>query len=201
MNALYPGRPYLTGTKEEGLIVRFRQYENEAGEPFHPLLISVVSEHPGLSLSSAFDGICISAGSTKEVEINWISPLIGKLGWCTWNAFYRSVSCEKVKNAFDIFYKTQIPIRFCILDDGWQRTLNGGGELFDWQTSLEANDSFPDGFRDLIQSGTDKGVEDVLSVAKLVSLLGGSYILNRSIPSLCRFSYPSPIRHGRECRG
>jgi raffinose synthase len=44
------------------------------------------------------------------------------LGWCTWDAFYREVSHERVKEGLEGFRRGGVSPRLVILDDGWQPT-------------------------------------------------------------------------------
>ncbi len=41
-------------------------------------------------------------------------------GWCTWDAFYREVSADKVRSGLESFVAGGVEPRFMILDDGWQ---------------------------------------------------------------------------------
>lgn len=41
-------------------------------------------------------------------------------GWCTWDAFYKEVSPEKVIAGLDAFARAGVSPRMLILDDGWQ---------------------------------------------------------------------------------
>ncbi|XP_040988012.1 probable galactinol--sucrose galactosyltransferase 1 [Juglans microcarpa x Juglans regia] len=45
--------------------------------------------------------------------LNWF-------GWCTWDAFYTDVTSEGVKQGLDSLEKGGIPLKFVIIDDGWQ---------------------------------------------------------------------------------
>jgi len=40
-------------------------------------------------------------------------------GFCTWDAFYRDLSSEKIYAKLDEFREKRIPVHFLILDDGW----------------------------------------------------------------------------------
>ena len=62
-------------------------------------------------------------------------------GWCTWDAFYREVTADKVRTGLASFAAGGIEPRFLILDDGWQSTkVESTGE--ERLTSLEANAQF-----------------------------------------------------------
>ncbi|MCX6896647.1 MAG: Sip1-related alpha-galactosidase [Verrucomicrobia bacterium] len=45
---------------------------------------------------------------------------VNDFGWCTWDAFYKKVSPEKIRAGLESFKAGQIEPRFLILDDGWQ---------------------------------------------------------------------------------
>lgn len=45
-------------------------------------------------------------------------------GWCTWDAFYKEVSAEKIYEKLTEFKEKGIPVKWVIIDDGWM-TVNG----------------------------------------------------------------------------
>jgi len=46
--------------------------------------------------------------------------LFNYIGWCSWNAYYRGVTQEKVFNSAESFNKNNFPVGYFIIDDGWQ---------------------------------------------------------------------------------
>lgn len=46
------------------------------------------------------------------------------LGWCTWNAFYTKYDGAAILSGVDELHSAKVPIRWMILDDGWQHTTN-----------------------------------------------------------------------------
>ncbi|OBZ82560.1 putative galactinol--sucrose galactosyltransferase 2 [Choanephora cucurbitarum] len=59
--------------------------------------------------------------SNKSVSQSYFkSVLLEKLGYCTWNAFGKEVSLEKIHTAVESLSKHDIPIGYLIIDDGWQ---------------------------------------------------------------------------------
>ncbi len=40
-------------------------------------------------------------------------------GWCTWDAFYRDVTADKVKDQLGHFNELGLPVGFLLIDDGW----------------------------------------------------------------------------------
>lgn len=48
-------------------------------------------------------------------------PEIGRyLGWCTWDAFYNSVSAQGIAAGLQSFRQAGVQPRWIIIDDGWQ---------------------------------------------------------------------------------
>jgi hypothetical protein len=75
------------------------------------------------------------------------SIILEKLGYCTWNAFGKSVDALKVYDALDSLKSNEIPIGYVILDDGWQKVSKGNQQLI----SMEACEvKFPSGLKKTI---------------------------------------------------
>lgn len=70
-----------------------------------------------------------------------VPEFVEAFGWCTWDAFYREVSAEKVSAGLTSFAAGGVEPRWMILDDGWQsvRTMPTGEERL---VSLAPNERF-----------------------------------------------------------
>jgi hypothetical protein len=87
---------------------------------------------------------------------------VDQFGWCTWDAFYRDVSHERVKEGLASFRAGGVSPRLVILDDGWQATSKRptGEERL---TALDANDKFPGGLAPTVRlAKEDFGVRTFL---------------------------------------
>jgi len=70
-----------------------------------------------------------------------LPDFVDSFGWCTWDAFYRDVSPDKVRLGLKSFADGRVEPRFLILDDGWQSTrVTATGE--ERLTSFEPNERF-----------------------------------------------------------
>ncbi len=59
-----------------------------------------------------------------------VPDFVDDFGWCTWDAFYKEVSAEKVRAGLTSFAQGGVEPRFMILDDGWQSVRDGSaGEV------------------------------------------------------------------------
>ncbi|KAK4489007.1 hypothetical protein RD792_004799, partial [Penstemon davidsonii] len=53
----------------------------------------------------------------KPTHLDWF-------GWCTWDAFYKDVNPQGIKEGLESFLEGGCPPKFLIIDDGWQDTIN-----------------------------------------------------------------------------
>ncbi len=81
----------------------------------------------------------VSGGRLREEKKE--PDFVDLFGWCTWDAFYREVSAEKVRAGLISFAAGGVPPRWMILDDGWQsvETAESGEERL---ASLAPNERF-----------------------------------------------------------
>jgi len=98
---------------------------------------------------------------------------IDLFGWCTWDAFYKEVSADKVIAGLEAFEGAGVMPRLLILDDGWQNWEKGpGGE--DRLISLAANDRFGGDLRALVQTAKSRfGIQRFLVWHALLGYWGG----------------------------
>jgi hypothetical protein len=58
--------------------------------------------------------------------VNGIQPdntyLLSHLGYCTWNAFYKDITKDKIINALQYLAKLELNVGYFLIDDGWQET-------------------------------------------------------------------------------
>ena len=68
------------------------------------------------------------------------------LGWCSWDAFYTDISEEKVREKAQELKEKNVPVRWMLLDDGWQSV--HGQLMYDLMPEKE---KFPEGFAKMIR--------------------------------------------------
>ncbi|MDX2077868.1 MAG: Sip1-related alpha-galactosidase [bacterium] len=93
-----------------------------------------------------------------------LPAFIDQFGWCTWDAFYREVSHEKVREGLQSFVDGGVTPKFLILDDGWQSVEENR------LTAFPANEKFPDGIGGTVQMA--KGEFGLSTVFVWHALLG-----------------------------
>jgi hypothetical protein len=93
------------------------------------------------------DGMEQVACKSGERHCNDRTPSF--LGWCTWNAFYTQVEGPKLVCAAQTLLR-QAPVRWIILDDGWQHTTNDHAQNGQqWKERLVSLQESPFKFEDL----------------------------------------------------
>ena len=93
-------------------------------------------------LTGAFMAISASTDPLAAVEMNYrgarklggirvplrserqLPEFFKGFGWCTWDAFYKEVTSEKIYEKLSEFRNKGIPVKWVIIDDGWM-TVNG----------------------------------------------------------------------------
>ena len=98
---------------------------------------------------------------------------IDQFGWCTWDAFYTSVSPELVRLGLESFASGEVQPKFLLLDDGWQsvRQMPAGEKRL---TSFEANEKFPGDLGVLVRMAKqDFGIATFLVWHAMVGYWGG----------------------------
>jgi len=71
-------------------------------------------------LAQAFRRVSAHLGTFALREDKPVPPSLDSFGWCTWDAFYHSVSSSGVSAGLSSLAKAGTPARFLIIDDGWQ---------------------------------------------------------------------------------
>ena len=81
------------------------------------------------------------------------------LGWCSWDAFYTDISEEKVRAKAEELREKNVPVRWLLLDDGWQSV--HGQTMYDLVPEKE---KFPEGFAKMIRQIKESGSVDYVGV-------------------------------------
>ncbi|OVA20555.1 Glycosyl hydrolases 36 [Macleaya cordata] len=113
------------------------------GSSTNELQFCVESGDPDVQSSQALEAVFINSGSNPfelmkesikmlEKHKGTFSHIEGKkipanldwFGWCTWDAFYKDVNPQGIKEGLQSLSEGGCPARFLIIDDGWQDTVN-----------------------------------------------------------------------------
>jgi len=68
-------------------------------------------------------------------------------GWCTWNALYTKLNRDTLAYAMENFKQKDIPVRYMIIDDGWQGSSADGRRLSSYEADKQ---KFPEGLGEAI---------------------------------------------------
>ncbi len=102
-----------------------------------------------------------AAGETGAVlkENKEYPPMFDYLGWCSWDAFYTDICEEKVRAKAAELKEKDVPIRWMLLDDGWQSVRDQ--RMYDLMPDRE---KFPEGFANMIREIKDGSSVDYVGV-------------------------------------
>lgn len=68
------------------------------------------------------------------------------LGWCSWDAFGTDINEEKVKKKIEEFNENKLPIRWILMDDGWQSIKDNR-----MYSLVPEKEKFPNGFKEMCE--------------------------------------------------
>lgn len=86
-----------------------------------------VGNNPYNLMKEAFTSIRVHLNTFRLLEEKSLPPFVDKFGWCTWDAFYLTVDPLGVWHGVKDFSDGGFPLRFLIIDDGWQSIDFDGG--------------------------------------------------------------------------
>lgn len=115
-----------------------------------PLLCYLASgRDPYALIRNAGGDIAGALGTVVERSKKAVPAWMDLFGWCTWDAYYQSVSAESVLESLRFMQMGGLTPGFMILDDGW---LDSDG---DYLNAMEPHpEKFPHGLSDLIERVT-----------------------------------------------
>ena len=82
-------------------------------------------------------------------------------GWCTWNALYTKLNRDTLAYAMENFKQKDIPVRYMIIDDGWQGSSEDGRRLSSYAADKQ---KFPEGLGEAISMLKDEYALDKVLV-------------------------------------
>ncbi|GAY47256.1 hypothetical protein CUMW_103210, partial [Citrus unshiu] len=113
------------------------------GTPTNDLQFCVESGDSSVQTSEAFEAVFINSGDNpfelikdsikilekhkrtfSHLENKKIPRHLDWFGWCTWDAFYKQVNPQGIKEGLHSFLEGGCSPRFLVIDDGWQETIN-----------------------------------------------------------------------------
>ncbi|KAA8542203.1 hypothetical protein F0562_023355 [Nyssa sinensis] len=98
------------------------------GTPSNELQFCIESGDPDVQTSQAVEAVFINSGDNPFELIKDSIKILEKhkdwFGWCTWDAFYREVTPNGIKEGLQSFSEGGCSPKFLIIDDGWQETVN-----------------------------------------------------------------------------
>ncbi len=112
-------RSFLAGS-DDGIRIGV-QGAGPAGLPAEATLLAVaVGDDPYALSQLAVSAAARRLGTFRPRDQKRTPAFVDLFGWCTWDAFYRDLSHDKVLEGLQSFRAGGVEPRFMILDDGWQ---------------------------------------------------------------------------------
>ncbi|XWS48200.1 hypothetical protein CRYUN_Cryun13aG0053300 [Craigia yunnanensis] len=90
------------------------------GSSFRSCVYMHVGEDPYSLVKEAMNVARVHLGTFRLLHEKSPPDIVDKFGWCTWDAFYRSVSPKGVWDGVKALQQAGCPPGMVIIDDGWQ---------------------------------------------------------------------------------
>lgn len=144
-------KAYMVSGTETEICLEMTAYSGGQKDVEEPLYLLT----EGSTLTEAVHKAFVWLAEYKEIRLREqrrIPEMFQFLGWCSWDAFYREVSEEKIRQKADELMEKNVPVKWMIIDDGW---LSVQDELlYDFAPDKE---KFPNGFKSMIRDIKAKG--------------------------------------------
>ncbi|KAH6806740.1 Raffinose synthase family protein [Perilla frutescens var. frutescens] len=106
---------------EVELCVESGDNEMTASAFSHSVYISSGTD-PFATIHEAMKAVKLQLGTFKLRSEKKLPGIVDYFGWCTWDAFYQEVTQEGVEAGLESLKAGGAPLKFVIIDDGWQST-------------------------------------------------------------------------------
>jgi raffinose synthase len=143
-----------------------------AGNSFTGLFIAV-GEDPYLLTEKCAAVVNRWMGTGRLRAEKQVPAFIDRFGWCTWDAFYKNVSHDLVREGLETFRVGGVQPKFLLLDDGWQseHQMHAGERRL---TGFPANEKFPGDLAPTVRMSKDVyGIETFLVWHAMIGYWGG----------------------------
>ncbi len=137
------GRLFL----KNGLCAGLRSDPNTKADTPPPAFLLAHGTDPIELIAAAIRSLKNILPSFKLRTEKEVPDFVDTLGWCTWDAFYKEVDHEGVKNGVQELAKGKHSPAFVIIDDGWQKVSESDKLI----TTSADRDSFPQGLTGIIE--------------------------------------------------
>lgn len=108
-----------------------------------PVFVMALGDAALGAVEAACAGAAALAGCPGRSEKTY-PEMFSWLGWCSWDAFYKEISEQKVCEKAEELREKQAPVRWLLLDDGWLSEREN--RLYDLGPEKE---KFPEGFAEM----------------------------------------------------
>jgi len=102
------------------------------GERWPHALLLACGDDPFALIEAAVPEAAKYSGTAKPLREKRLPPSIDKFAWCSWDAFYSSVSAQGLMEGVRSLSAGGVPPKMVIIDDGWQST-DLDAEFRGWQ--------------------------------------------------------------------
>jgi len=114
---------YRTRSGEGDLVMRVESGDERVRAPeWRHVLYCAAGSDPFALVERGVAAAARLSGGARPLSTKTLPPSLDVFGWCTWDAFYSTVSARGIQEGLASLRTGGINPRFLIIDDGWQMT-------------------------------------------------------------------------------
>lgn len=144
-------KTYLVKGTEKEVCLEMTAYVGGQKALEEPLYVMAEAPRLAEAIHKVFSWLAEYKGIRMR-ESRRVPEMFRYLGWCSWDAFYRDVTEDRIRQKADELLEKEVPVKWMLIDDGW---LSVRDELLcDFAPDKE---KFPAGFKKMISEIKEKG--------------------------------------------
>ena len=141
-----PSMSWLQTSKDGEVSLALGNYGKAGRRGSIPLLVWAKDANMYRSLNQAWALAIEKLGGTTDARMNKKYPeAFEYLGWCSWEHFKKKIDSDKLVNAVNTIESSGVPVRWVLIDDGFQTQKGLALKSFAAETA-----TFPNGWKPLL---------------------------------------------------
>ena len=118
-------------------------------------MVKAHASNPYECVTMVTEELCRIHNIPKRTE-RCYPAILEKIGWCTWDAFYKDVSAKKLEEKLEEITEKQIPLGWVLIDDGWLNVHEN--KLSGFEADVK---KFPNGLKRIVEKIKAAGISYV----------------------------------------
>ncbi len=156
------GKGYVSSIGKYQNAIGVKAYHSMDGHNESDITVLAIAfgSEPSVVIENLYN---VSFGMSEQrdslLKMKQLPAMFSQLGWCSWNSLGHDVSHDSLIEAAKSFQQNKIPVKWMLIDDGWQDVTGRNGKLKSFKPDLS---KFPLGLSHTVHMlKQEYGIENV----------------------------------------